>query len=334
MSSTQSAISLFGSIDDYLGPSARRFFGSGYRRVNYTVSNVTLTERETGPAGMTAVIGIRYPVDWSSKATGDLRPHLSTIDVLILAVRAAEFLTSRAHGHDARQRTGTWVRRVDIKAPSAPVEDHLDEVVVTAKPLRGAPDEDGLVASTFDCRIATMRARVELMHEPGTPRPGGDPHTAFGAGYPGLYGTGFQQQWQAVRDVMLDVRAQRAEGVVTVGSPTGHPALRGGPESADGPVVSLVDAFAVALQLGQVLLYETDRTTRGRSNTLWMRHTTITAGAPPTRRAEASFPTFATLEDSSLLRTGDHIWRAATVVGDSLGVRTRCAVTHRLPARP
>jgi hypothetical protein len=333
----------FESIDDYLGPTSSRFFGSGYRSVDYAVDDIELGGVELGGTAdglpsLTAGIGIRYPVGWSTKTEGiDLRPHLSTIDVLILAVRAAEFLARHHHGLDSGQRARTWLRRVDIKAPTTPVEERLDKITVTAKHTRTMPLSeagDHRVASTYDCRVATMRARVELVHEPGGPIAATEPRTGFGSGYPGLYGNGFHHQWQTIDEVVVDVAGQLAEAEVTIGTTADRPAVAGGPESADGPVVSMVDGFAVALQLGQVLLYEADRMTRAESNTLWMRHTTITAGPPGTRAVGRPFRSITTLEDSRLLHVNDDTWRTATVTGDCLGIRTRCSVTHRLPARP
>jgi hypothetical protein len=38
-----------------------------------------------------------------------------------------------------------------------------------------------------------------------------------------------------------------------------------------------------------------------------------------------------TLQNSGLVEARGGTWRTATIAGDCLGVRTRCAVTHRLP---
>jgi avirulence D protein (AvrD) len=321
------------SVDDHLGPGATRFFGSGYRRVDYTVSGAEPTAN-----AVRAVVHVHHPVDWSKKGEDkELRPHLSTVDVLILAVRAAETLTSRTHGLDAAARRRTWIRRVDIKAPNKPIEDGFTSLPFSAQHPSTEPTPDGRAVSTLDCRVSAMRVRIELVHDLGGSHAEVDEDlgTALGAGYPGLYGTGFQRWRQFIDEVLTDVREDvpaRADAMVLVEPPTdGRPDT--GPESARGPVVSMIDSFVVALQLGQVLLYETDGLSRAESDTLWMRTTTITAGPPADRRAGLWFPTTTELHDSSLLHARGETWRTATIVGGCFGVITRCAVAHRVPSR-
>jgi hypothetical protein len=331
MSLTTEGTLLIGAIDDYLGPSATRFFGAGYRRVDYDVHGVELANTDDGRAILRAGVAIRYPTDWSTKGDRtDLRPHLSTIDAIILAVRAAEFRVRHSFGLTPTQQARIWLRRVDIKAPTRPVEDTLRSLIVTATHTATLP-EHGRLVSTYDCRVETMRVRVELVHDSGEPVVGTDLDLLFGAGYPGLYGGGFRYQSQRVDGAVVDVAAQRASASVLIDSPPDHPALAGGLESAHGPVVSMVDSFAVTLQLGQVLLYAVDGTSRGASSTLWMRHTTITAVQARARPVGGRFDTTTMLQDSRRLDANGGTWRTAAITGDCLGVRTRCAVTHRLP---
>ncbi|MFC4032354.1 AvrD family protein [Streptomyces polygonati] len=340
------------SVDDYLGPSESRFFGSGYRRVGYTISDTVLVGTGgtggTGASGASgasggagpsvrARAGISYPPDWSTKAEGDeLRPHLSTIDALILAVRFAEFLARHTHGLGERQRSEVRLHRVDIKAGSSAVEDGLGDLPVSAAASGSAASADhpGTVISTYDCRVSGMKIRVELIHEAGLPVPAG-PHVdaQLGSGYPGLYGSGFQRTRQLIRDVAVDVAAGSADATVDVVPPDAREFVAGGLEAAYGPAVSLIDSFVVALQLGQILLYETDGMKRGESNTLWMRRTTLTAGPAELRPAGGSSRETTSLEDAALVPAQGGLWRTATIVGDVRGVRTRCVVTHRLPDR-
>ena len=329
MTSNNAGALLLKSVDDHLGPGATRFFGSGYRRVDYAVSGTRL---HGASDGLVSTVEIRYPADWSRKTEdAELRPHLSTIDVLILAVRAAEFLTAQRNDLDLAARGRTWLRRVDIKAPAKPVEGNLLSLPVAATHVATEAAGEGRLLSTVDAKVAAMRVRVLLEHDAGgADRRRADLDTRFGVDYPGLYGGGFRSWRQTVADVVVDVTAARATANVLV-EPPDNPLSDGGVDSAAGPVVSMVDSFVVALQLGQVLLYTTDGMDRASSDTLWMRHTTITACPPAGRRAGEWFPAVAELADPALLETPNGVWRTATIVGDSLGVVTRCSVAHRLP---
>jgi hypothetical protein len=277
------------SIDDCLGPGATRFFGSGYRRVRYRLDDTV--NRDGGVRGEAGVI---YPADWSRKAgKGDLRPHLSTIDALILGAELADALVAGPR----------WLRRVDIKAGTAPYEAGLDRFPVTAsrRPTEGAP---GRPVSTVDCRIGNMDVRCEIEHGRGPVR----------AERP-LYGHDYRDQRQAIEAVAVDVERLRADALVGL----------------ESPLVSMVDSFVVALQLGQALLYALDGIPRSASNTLWMRQTTIHSDAPQPV-ATGPIAARASLHHSGVLPAHGGRWRTATIVGDCLGVRTRCAVAHELPA--
>src|SRR3954447_1017177 len=118
-----------GSIDDYLGPSTGRFFGNGYRRVRYRDRSVAHDAAAGTPTR--ARVGIEYPIDWSVKARSTpLRPHLSTIDALVLAANVAECHLGRIHTLSVEQRRRAWLRRVTIRAAATPFESGLDELPV------------------------------------------------------------------------------------------------------------------------------------------------------------------------------------------------------------
>lgn len=314
------------SIDDYLGPSGSRFFGSGYRRVRYRIRDIVTDDTERCPRWIRAKAGVFYPPDWSTKSAGvTLRPHLSTIDALILAVRMSEFALIEAYDLTEQQRRTAWLRRVDIKAGSAPVEDDLDELIVETswpKASSGSDSSDAYVSS-FDCRIGNMKVRCEIQHAIGTSK---SPDEPVGSGDLELYGEGYRHRQQCIKDITADMRSQRAEAVATVK----HIEEAEAPSGVLGSV-SIIDGFVISLQMGQMLLYELDAVQRTQSNTLWMRQTMITT-ATPSRSFTSAFAVKTELTDSRILEARDRVWRAATIVGNCQGVHVRCDVAHQLPA--
>jgi hypothetical protein len=281
-----------------------------------------------------AQVGIEYPVDWSVKArTKPLRPHLSTLDALVLAANLAEFHLARVHGLDDGQRRRAWLRRVDIRAAATPFEAGLDRLPVEASVRSTTPLDDQLAGyvSTVDCTVGSMRVRCEIAHErtedsPQTPATLSD--VADGAPLR-LFGDGYRDQHQAVQHVVVDVPDERAFAVVRVDAARSR--LTDGLEAAYQPSISMIDSFVVSLQLGQVLLYELDGVRRANSNTLWMRRTTLTADSPLRPAGEPVAATTA-LTDSRLMTVRGATWRTATIAGDVGGVRTSCSVAHELPA--
>ena len=320
------------AIDDLLGAAEKRFFGSGYRRIGQRVSELSWDpERRT----LRATAGVLYPSDWSVKEAGAPAPHLSTIDALVFGARLSEAALTAAHGLTSEQRRGMWLRRVEIRAGGAPDEQGLEAFPVSAE-LRGtevaplsALDQVSLVV----CRVGRMTVRCTVEHRPGGGPPAGD-DGLLGPSEQRPYGDGYQAHHQRIGDVLLNVSAPAPEVSATVSLACGPEAVgTQGLEGAYQPGTTLVDAFVVALQLGQVLLYELDRVPRAGSGTLWMRRTVLEA-ASPYRAAAQDAPANAVLENAAVVETQGSHWRNADIVAEYGGVRVLCSVTHRLPEHP
>ncbi|MER7574333.1 AvrD family protein [Streptomyces sp. NPDC126514] len=330
---------LLDSVDDYLGPGEKRFFGSGYRRVRYRYDKVEITGGRDLPTELGSRLDVVYPADWSTKAgrRGDLRPHLSTVDGLISAVHLSETALTHALGLGPESRRAGRVLTVRIKAGTEPDEE------LTGLPVRttvlGVPvaDREGEAVSRLQTLVGAMRIRTDLRHPLPEPASG----AASAATYTGpaellgpverqYYGTGFTARTQSVRKVAVRVAEARAHAVVDVAQEPGTVLATEGTEGLYQPFVGLIDTFVTSLQLGQILLYETDGVSRGASNTLWMR-TTVLRASPEPDPIRYETPLDVRLENSTLLRRDEEIWRAADIVGKLAGNTVRCSVAHRLP---
>ncbi|MBY8877278.1 AvrD family protein [Actinacidiphila acidipaludis] len=354
--------SFVASVDDRLGPAASRFFGDGHRRVRYRFTDILI---DPGPEGaITATAGVLCPPDWSLKAGATQRPHLSTIDALVIGGRLAELFLTRRHRLTATQRSLMWLRRVEIRAGRAPDEEDLESLRAEGSPAGTRPHEQlaGTAVTVMTCRVGGMRVSCEVVHPFGRPvvRPvlhplfdqagpaatqlGDLAAAGLGAGDraagpvpypapPGLYGEGFRTRRQPIRDITLQVTAdrQRAAATARLTPVPGTTPGSGGLEGAYQPSVSFIDAFVIALQLGQVLLYDLDGLDRAHSNTLWMRRTVLECDTPE-RPATGPFPVTTELAGSTLLDTRDGArWRTADITAACAGVRVLCSVTHELP---
>lgn len=319
MSSATARSKRFDSIDDYLGPDETRFFGSGYRRVRYHF------EPKAKSVQQRATARIEYPADWSTKATGAaLRPHLSTIDGLVLGAEIVDRHVRHRGTQHSRAAT-RHLRRVDIRAGSAPYEEGLDRVPVELTPPSPADAAPGGERTIFDCRVGNMQLRYEVDQPTVQAASAGwsdaGPGPFLAAGEVPLYGADYRSGRQRIERVSVDTDGRRADATVTLERSEQDTHLRH---------ASLIDSFVVSLQLGQVLLYELDGLDRAGSNTLWMRQTTILTDVPlpPVR---GPFPVTTALTGEALIQVRGRAWRRATILGECAGVRTRCAVAHELP---
>ncbi|MFF4504911.1 AvrD family protein [Streptomyces sp. NPDC001401] len=329
-----SATASMASIDDSLGPVTRRFFGDGHRRVDYRFGEVTVAPGPPGSGSIGALVSVICPPDWSKKGDTDQRPHLSTIDALIIGGRLAELFLTRRHGLTERERAAVWLRRVEIRAGNAPDEENLESLSAeaTLRTTRLHETDESLAVSVLDCTVGGMRIRSDLVHPVGrlnsdTTSASYDPDLA--ALLPGVYGEGFKHRRQPITDVSVDIAQRRADAQVAVVTvPGAH--YSAGMEGAYQPSVSFIDAFVVTLQMGQALLYGLDKVPRARSNTLWMRRTVLESDTPH-RPAAGPFPVTTELTDATLLDVRGVRWRTADITSDCAGVRVMCSVTHEIP---
>lgn len=319
-------------IDDYLGPGETRFFSHGYRRATYDVREIRIVPVPIEGAHITAAVSVAYPTDWSRKKTGvDLRPHLSTIDMLVLGVEFADMYLTHAYGLDGTARACAWLRRVTLTAGMKPQEE-LEDMPASACLRETVSRPDGRSASTFDCQVGAMRARYEIEHATG-PRNNRAAHYAaahdlLGPAAGRYYGDGFKSGRHTVEDVDVDIAALVAEATATV-----VPSAEGVTKGIDGayqPSVSVIDCFVVNLQLAQTLMYELDSVNRANSNTLWMLRTVLEA-------ERADRPCHSPLR-ARMEMTGKHLlplrgghWRNAEFAGCLGGVGMRCSFAHELP---
>jgi len=271
MSARPSALA-YPSVDDKLGDRRTRFFGEGFKRVTHAVTNVSVTPA-TGTVEATA--GLSLPGTWSQKGQAEQRPHLSTIDAMLLAAQLTGLYTGHTVEHDP---TRFRVLGVKIRAGAQPDEDGLEQFPVHAVHRSTTDASDGEQTTTVDCRIGGMAVTVTAAHPAGTPvdAPG---FYAQAGHLPGVwndrpYGVDHCTQAQLLTDVHADVTDLRASARLEL---TGE------------SVFTAIDLFVSALQLSQVLLYELDGVDRACSNTLWMRRTDITISkGPDTGQAHAA----------------------------------------------
>jgi hypothetical protein len=329
-----SPIGKYKSIDDVLGPRETRFFGDGFRRVRHEIRDIAVSPGPDGRASLAARARIIHPDVWSRKGSMDQRPHLSTIDVLVIAAQLSEVLLARELRLSPAQRRIAILRAVRIKAGRSPVEQEMGDLALTARFLEDQDDPRSARKSMTICTVGNLRAECEVIHPAGE---GGSPgHDEVAAAYagdlqPGVYSGGFRKRRQLLEDIEADFSENRARARLRTTFLEGTPARREGLDASLYFAASAVDCFAATLQLGQLLLYQLDGVPRELSNTLWMRDTAVELD-PSRGRLAAESPVTASLERLRLLENSKgETWRTSDIVGELHGTKVRCSVAHRIP---
>ncbi|MBM9507093.1 AvrD family protein [Actinacidiphila acididurans] len=338
-------------IDATLGDRNGRFFGEGYKRIRHRVTDLTVAPpgaAAPAPDGVpgaaaegggwaTAAASLRYPGDWSTKAHRmDLRPHLSTIDTLLLGIRMSEAYLGHTFGADAGERRRMWLRSFGMRAGARPQED-LDafRLGLRAQPAVPAAGTLGGHLSTVHTTCGSLRMSAEVDHPVGEPTtvPGhyGAESDLLGPDESRYFCGGYRHRSQYLRDVRVEPDGSLVRASVSVTDDTDR-LPRDGFGGLYQPSLSVVDAITVLAQLAQVLIYQQDGVDRAESETLWMRSVDMDS-ATPYQPMPYSFVATLRIVRTKQLRRGDGVWRMTDVAGDLLGFNVRGSLAHRLPAR-
>ena len=316
------------SIDEYLGPSEHRFFGTGFKRSTYQI------QPHMDDGRLLATVNVSYPTDWSLKRKGtDLRPHLSTVDAMVLGVRSSEMLLRSVVGLTGRQIDQAQIQKLVVRAGTRP-EESLERLPLKAELKKTAAVENSKndqFDTTITTQIGVMQATVVIRHE----KPhAGDPELSeysYIAGSTERYwGTGYRLREQAISNVAVDVELLSAKAEVAVRyEHDGEAGMKG---SHSAGTATFIDAFVSLLQLGQVLLYELDGIDRGNSETLWMQRLTLRPSTYHESYGPAANNPNATLciADHQLLALPTGKWRNVDFAGNFGGIDLSATFAHRI----
>lgn len=294
---THMGLAYYKDVDDFLGVRNLRYFGEGYLRTTQNITDFKIAEGGE-PLRFTCTGQVLLPEVWSQKGRSRQTPHLSTIDVIELAIDSVRQLFISTRQSDII-RTGT-LRNISIIAGNKPVETDLDNIRISGRAVR---DSNG--SHIIELSIANMN--LELVCVP-----------VAGSGLP-VVSPG--KQPVEVSDVMVCLADEGAVAAAIV-TPLAI---------CTNETWSVSSCFAASLQLGQILLYNLDGVDRTRSNTLWMKRTTITFSQELSRSTQLPQPVFTKLENVKKYPKPDGDWRRADIVSVICNTRIVCSVTHRLP---
>ncbi|RML87034.1 AvrD family protein [Pseudomonas savastanoi] len=305
----------FSTIENHLGPAKDRFFGDGFKHVEYSARHVNLTE-----SAANASISLSYPANWSKKNdSGELIPHLSSIDALTISINLSQdILLNRFKSIDH-----CWVRRISIRAGKKPEEDLRNINAKITKESQGL-DSQGDTNLIFGGNVGTMTVQLEFIipaaHEVDTIKDSTEKN---------CYSLHFKNRTQFIDDIIFYSPLNAISKLFVANDNEPH-FLPGGIEANYPNIINPVDSLVSYAQIAQALLYKLDGLTRGESNTLWMRNLNIIAENPAKRRA-ATRLLVTELKRANIVSLNGENWRVAEVAGHMNGITFSSSVAHLLP---
>lgn len=326
-----SSIKTFSSIDEILGPSENRFFSSGYRSSEHHISNLVLrATTEEKQRCLEAVVSLSYPRNWSIKNIGmDVTPHLSTIDMLVLAIQMIEAHQTCCFDFSETEIQKIHIGEIAIHAGPKP-QENLNDIPIAATLRRSEPKHGDpyRIISTYECRVGLMRAVCQVEHPPhGSKKPKEFRYRSIDDAVENMqnryYSTGYKKQKHSLSNIRLDLTNLTADADVELLA-NGEDAYVTLPQTA-----SYIDVFVTCAQLAQTLLYSLDGLTRNETSTLWMIRSHFSEGsesANPEMKAKAF------ISGSRIIELNGCKWRNADIVGSLGNKDVRITFAHALPS--
>jgi Pseudomonas avirulence D protein (AvrD) len=180
--------------------------------------------------------------------------------------------------------------------------------------------------------VGAMMVQVELTHalSPGAAAIGeyARIEDLLGDGDRRYYGNGYKQRSQIVRDVEVDEENRWARADVRVALDDSGDEAANGLDAHHQPTASMIDFLTPLAQLGQILLYRTDRLDRGSSNTLWLRRVVMTASTP---RLPMHADVLLQVSKNRVVDLDGRAWRIMDATDDVPGLQTWFSCAHELP---
>ncbi|VVB78275.1 Pseudomonas avirulence D protein (AvrD) [uncultured archaeon] len=116
----------YNSADDALGPSSGRYFSDGFRNTHHDIYDIEIDPKN---GIINAKVDLRYGGQWSQKNGEGCKPHLSSIDSILIAGQLTQILMYAQDGISREESNNLWLRELGLKPGCKPIEN------VTAMPV-------------------------------------------------------------------------------------------------------------------------------------------------------------------------------------------------------
>jgi hypothetical protein len=317
----------FSSIDELLGDAKTRFFGAGFRMVRQELFDISVDTVERTACGSGT---IQYPAAWSTKKTRELKPHLSSLDALMIGAGLAEVYLRSAFAIEGSAADRMWLTRCTLKAGSNPTLDlaNVPAMCTLVDTKRSASSLCGYVSS-FAVQVGSIGLELAIDHPlvqlRNVAERWSDVNEVLGPPESRYFGSAYAAT--ELRLHQLEFQADRAQALLDQEEPA-PPKLQG-MGAAYAPFVSAANTIVGIAQLAQALLYLYDNISREVSHNLWMRKIALEHPRPVRSGRDMPVETWST--KMSLLSIKDAMWRTGSFALAMPGVTGTYTLAHQLP---
>ena len=299
------------TIDDILGDREKRFFSNGFRNVSYSLKNIKIT---SGSTEINAVGSVFYPDNWSVKKDGtQLKPHLSTLDVLLLSLYVNILHINTTYCLTKSQQAQTWVKSLKIKAGSEAYFD-MSQVKIKSKAtcMENADSYLGDYTSKYINNIEGFKVEIEFDHTINKKDENDkyitDMNEVFGNLKNDYYSLLYRFTNYDISKTDFDMENKTITSLISIENSC-KDFVKEGTSSYYYPYYSMIDTFVCSAQQMQALIYYLDGIDRKCSNNLWMRKVCMKYKKP--FRNIDGFKQTVKINKTTIINVNGHKWRMA-----------------------
>ncbi|GAA6134644.1 AvrD family protein [Oceaniserpentilla sp. 4NH20-0058] len=299
------------NIDEILGKSHQRYFGAGYKHVKHNIEDIHIDPDKNN---FDAMVSIQYPSSWSSKKTSkELKPHLSTIDVFVVAAQMCDVFMSHCFKLSEGESKQAWLRSLTVKAGKDSILD-LSQIPLSGALIKSIKTDDSIngFLSEFKLTLGGFSLTLEVDHSALATKCSNSAITfkslneIFDADRRAYYGDQYAH-------IMHNIYISNMSPLEINGHLKFEKNSDYNPTSGIGAAFSgcynPLDLMICGAQLSQVLVYQIDQLSRENTKNLWMRSVKVVCPQPLIKGG--SFPIKVETKKTRLISKGGESWRMA-----------------------
>lgn len=296
------------TVDDFLGIKNHRYFGSGYKRISYSLKNYSFDSKN-----VKAQLKVNWPQKWSHKSGVETVPHIGSLEAFSISAQLCEIFFCTCCDFSLNQISKIWIREFVIKSGHRANANPSGEFDITATCLHTEAYNNSLngFVTTFGIEIGSMKISLTFDHPEYKNKCVSVDKLleVLNHNHQSYYTLGYRTHIQNLYDVDVDYDAGRIKSKVSLENQEINEALQS-MGSYYQPCPTLVDAIIVSGQLIQILMYELDKLSRDETNNLWMREVRALYPKPMENNF---FESYINLADWKKIDFNGQTWRMATV---------------------
>lgn len=304
----------------FLGDKRRRYFSSGYKKVNCKLSNYQYSDEK-----LTALLKPDWSKNWSIKNSGLVTLHIGSIEGALVAFRILDLFLACKYNLTASEISACVIRKIEFRTKQC---DHSIDLPFNVEVSDSFSEIEKIEVGiySFNILVGNFHFAMELdLNAPLVPIEFSNERFSrallFWANQ--YYTRGYKSTYIDICNLVSNLETRTVIGISKLRSSLAEGQYGLGICNRQG--LTFIDFLSISGQLTQILLYQLENISREESNNMWVRSliAEFNAIAPPSKIfSKAHFSGF------SLVKLKEESWRAVTAQFEIGSIKGTAKVCH------